>query len=100
RLIVVGQRGRAVLTMPNSGEWLLDVNGDKSTSESFDTLRDAERTFWQISHSDATRGYYDYDDSAWLAVCRDQEAAEAVDRSLARGRTIELVGEGQPEGEA
>jgi hypothetical protein len=29
----------------------------------------------------------------WLAACRDQEVAEAVDRSLARGRTIELFNE-------
>lgn len=29
----------------------------------------------------------------WLSACRDQEVAEAVDRSLARGRTIELFNE-------
>jgi hypothetical protein len=33
----------------------------------------------------------------WLGACRDQEVAEAVDRSLARGRTIELFGEGHTE---
>ena len=40
------------------------------------------------------------DDEAWLAACRDQEAAEAVDRSLARGRTIELFNEEHTEEES
>src|SRR5205814_10724809 len=37
---------------------------------------------------------------AWLAACRDQEAAEAIDRSLARVRTIELFNEEHTEEES
>ncbi|HEX5103277.1 MAG TPA: hypothetical protein VFV87_05675, partial [Pirellulaceae bacterium] len=36
----------------------------------------------------------------WLDACRDQEAAEAIDRSLARGRTIELFNEEHTEEES
>jgi hypothetical protein len=41
-----------------------------------------------------------YEHSDWLTACRDQEAAEAVDRSLARGRTIELFNEEHTEEES
>src|SRR4029077_4312375 len=45
----------------------------------------------------ALAGEESYDENAWLAACRDQEAAEAVDRSLLRGRTIELFNESHSE---
>jgi hypothetical protein len=38
--------------------------------------------------------------SPWLDACRDQEAAETVDRSLLRGRTIELYGEEHTEADS
>ena len=51
---------------------------------------------------DKFAGFAEYDrfTRAWLAACRDQEAAEAVDRSLARGRTIELFNEEHTEEES
>src|SRR5262249_18937293 len=55
---------------------------------------EAEVLFWQLTHAAAGEVP---DEDAWLAVCRDQEAAEAVDRSLARGRTIELFNESHSE---
>ena len=91
RLVVTGERGKAVLTMPANGEWSLDVAGDAFSSETFPANADVERVFWELSHSLPPEPLYD--DAAWLAACRDQEAAEAVDRSLARGRTIELFHE-------
>jgi hypothetical protein len=91
RLTLNGQRGKAVLTMPPASDWSVDIAGDEYMSTSFTADSDLEQVFWQLTHSLPTEPLYD--DDAWLAACRDQEAAEAVDRSLLRGRTIELFNE-------
>ena len=91
RLTVTGQRGKAVLQMPNGEDWSLEVGGDNLARESFAARPDPAGMFRKLSHAISTEDFKD--DEAWLAAARDQEAAEAVDRSLARGRTIELLGE-------
>jgi hypothetical protein len=91
RLIVVGQRGKAILTMPASGDWQLDVPGHDPLSEPAYLEDDAAHAFSWLSHALEDNEFYDRE--SWLAACRDQEAAEAVDRSLLRGRTIELFNE-------
>jgi hypothetical protein len=91
RLTIIGQRGKAVLDMPGSGDWSLQLPGEPPATEAANAADDAEEVFWRLTHAMATDEFYD--DEAWLAACRDQEAAEAVDRSLARGRTIELFNE-------
>lgn len=91
RLILAGQRGKAILTMPVDGDWSLDVAGDQYSTEEFAAGADLARVFDPLSRSTPPEARYD--DSAWLSACRDQEAAEAVDRSLLRGRTIELFRE-------
>jgi hypothetical protein len=93
-LSVVGERGNAVLEMPNGGEWSLTVNAEMETGEPRPERHEAEVLFWQLAH--AAAGEVPEED-AWLAACRDQEAAEAVDRSLLRGRTIELFNESHSE---
>jgi hypothetical protein len=98
RLTVIGQRGKAVLTMPAVGDWSLHMPGGETTTEQATLAEDAEQVFSWLSHAMETDEFYDAD--AWLAACRDQEAAEAVDRSLARGRTIELFNEEHTEEES
>ena len=99
RLVVVGERGRATLHMPRGGAWSIDRGGGAATNghgplpahndarAALASLRDA------IDRGAATGG-------DWLDACRDQEAAEAIDRSLTRGRTIELFGEEHTEEES
>lgn len=91
RLVVSGQRGKTVLTMPAEGDWSLDIAGDELTSESFSSDAELEGVFCELNA--ALNADTSSSDSLWLAACRDQEAAEAVDRSLLRGRTIELFHE-------
>ncbi|HEY2410825.1 MAG TPA: hypothetical protein VGI40_01200 [Pirellulaceae bacterium] len=94
RLSVIGERGDAILEMPNDGVWSLTVNAETETSEPRSQRHEAEVLFWQLKHAAAGEVP---DEDAWLAACRDQEAAEAVDRSLARSRTIELFNESHSE---
>jgi hypothetical protein len=89
RVTIVGQRGKAILHMPVNRAWSLQLAGAAATTELFDDVDEPEHVFNQFSL--ATSG--SNKDLTWLAACRDQEAAEAVDRSLARGRTIELFNE-------
>jgi hypothetical protein len=98
RLTVIGQRGKAVLQMPSGLDWSLEIGGDNMAAESFAARPDLANVFWRLSHAMATDEFKDPE--AWLAAARDQEAAEAVDRSLARGRTIELFGEEHTEEES
>jgi hypothetical protein len=93
-LSVIGERGDTLLEMPNEGDWTLVVNAEAESREPRPQRHEAEVLFWQLKHAAAGEVA---DEDAWLAVCRDQEAAEAVDRSLARGRTIELFNESHSE---
>ncbi len=95
RLTIVGERGNAVLEMPADGDWSLTVNAEMEAHEPRAETHEFEQVFWQLTHGAV--GDELADDSAWLSACRDQEAAEAVDRSLARGRTIELFNESHTE---
>lgn len=90
-LIVAGQRYKSVLTMAAATSLSLELPGDEFHVQSFAGDIDLERMFDQLSR--ALQPHPAHDESAWLEACRDQEVAEAVDRSLARGRTIELFHE-------
>jgi hypothetical protein len=96
RLKIVGDRGKAILTMPTGGDWSLHVPGKPVVSELAEPDDDHRQIFSWLAHAIENNEYYDAD--SWLNACRDQEAAEAVDRSLARGRTIELFNEEHTEG--
>jgi hypothetical protein len=98
RLTIIGERGNAILTMPASGDWSLQMPGEAAVTESADLDDDSQQAFSWLAHAIENNEYYDSD--SWLAACRDQEAAEAVDRSLARGRTIELFNEQHTEEES
>jgi hypothetical protein len=98
RLTIIGGRGKALLTMPADGEWSLQLPGQPAVIEPAEPQDEAAEVFSWLVHAVETEEFYDAD--AWLAACRDQEAAEAVDRSLARGRTIELFNEEHTEEES
>ncbi|MEX2176953.1 MAG: hypothetical protein WD872_21505 [Pirellulaceae bacterium] len=90
RLTAIGSLGKAVLHMPGGNDWSLEIVGEERTQESFGSYGEAEATLSRLTDAAAKTHI---DETTWLDACRDQEAAEAIDRSLARGRTIELFGE-------
>ncbi len=105
RLILVGQRGRCVLHMPAAGPWRLELPGNVTAE--IDLQQDAPHVEAEAVLADLAQRILDprpsgeaAGDGAWLAACRDQEVTEAVDRSLARGRTIELFNEQHTEEES
>jgi hypothetical protein len=93
-LTIIGQRGKATLHMPQAGNWWLEIVGEQPANESFSHPGDAAEIFSQLTHAGVQ---VRQDESAWLSACRDQEVAEAVDRSIQRGRTIELFNEDHTE---
>jgi hypothetical protein len=98
RLVVIGERGRATLHMPRGGPWSLGVGDDVATNgHGGPAYSDESSALAELAKAIDGRPA---DDGAWLNACRDQEAAEAIDRSLARGRTIELFGEEHTEEDA
>jgi hypothetical protein len=99
RITLTGRSGRAVLSMPKQGDWTLEVSSSQPTIKTYPP-DDEPQAVWE-GFSLAIDGSTDFSEpSAWLDACRDQEAAEAVDRSLARGRTIELFNEEHTEEES
>jgi hypothetical protein len=86
-LSLIGERGKAIVTM--RGDDFSCCLADQHPATGSTTTADMQQTFERLTGAMSTEFYDDF----WLAACRDQEAAEAVDRSLARGRTIELMNE-------
>ena len=91
----MGDNWKAVVTMRKENDWSMTMGNRALTTDPGRAI-DFQLVFEQLENGMAIG----YDDSAWLAACRDQEAAEAVDRSLARGRTIELFNEQHTEEES
>jgi predicted dehydrogenase len=90
RLTVVGQHGKAVLHMPEADPWRLETRCDgQEDSESFLQWNAASAAFDELAaaiEGDPLR-------ADWPQAARAVELAEAIDRSLAKGRTIELHNE-------
>ena len=87
RLTVVGDRGKAVLQMPDAGPWRLEIRaGDQEQREFFDDWSAAAVALEKLRTAIAGRPV----EADWSVASRSVELAEAIDRSLARGRTIEL----------
>lgn len=97
KITVIGQASTAVLQMPQQGQWTLHIADIPPKAWPESSERDAATSFAAFSEAIAEGGASDV---AWLNACRDQEAAEAIDRSLLRGRTIELFGEDHTEEES
>jgi hypothetical protein len=90
RLTLVGTRGKATLHMPARGPWSAEVLGENRPLE---FAKDSSTCASVVSRLQKAIDRPETVQEEWLGACRDQEVAEAVDRSLARGRTIELFGE-------
>jgi hypothetical protein len=96
-LTLIGDRGRAILQMPNEGPWLADVLG---ANRPLVHLKESTTAAGLLSRLKDAIAKPEVAHDQWLNACRDQEVAEAVDRSLARGRTIELFGEEHTEADS
>ena len=94
KLTLVGERGKAVLQMPARGGWSAEVLGQDRPLEA---AQDSSSSASILSRLQKALGQPELAEGQWLNACRDKEVAEAVDRSLARGRTIELFGEAHTE---
>jgi hypothetical protein len=84
--------------MPAAGAWSLTTTGPGSREETYPHDRTLTAALERLARGQA--GADAADSGAWLDACRDQEAAEAIDRSLLRGRTIELYNEEHTEAES
>ncbi len=89
-LTVIGTRGKATLHMPDEGAWRLETRIDgQIDAESFLKWNMADAAMEHLS--DAINGESPALD--WPEAARSVELAETIDRSLAKGRTIELHNE-------
>jgi hypothetical protein len=89
RLILFGQGGRATLEMPDGQPWTLTVNGSQAIEETCEGWNEPAAVIECFEA--AVRG--EAISPTWQDACRDVELASTVERSLARGRTIELYDE-------
>jgi hypothetical protein len=89
KLTLVGASGSAVVTIPESGAWELAVRrGDVAEQESFapdDAVKSGAAAV--AAAIEAT------DDALWREALADLELVEAVERSMRKGRTVELFHE-------
>lgn len=91
RVTLVGSQGNAVLSMPDDADWsLLIRRGDDSETIPYDR-DDALPTDALADLTKAAAG--PSDDKLWREALADLELVEAVERSMRRGRTVELYHE-------
>jgi hypothetical protein len=83
---VIGSQGAAVSRCgPGSHDWSLVVNDQRLELPRYDARRAAlDQLRRAVSEGDSP-------ESDWMAACRAQEIAEAAERSVQRGRTVELL---------
>lgn len=87
KLTLFGDAGQATLEMPaRAGPWSLVVKPASSLSQTFLEWNEAEAVieeFVRVFQGEPAA-------PTWQDACRDVETAATVERSLARGKTIEL----------
>lgn len=87
RLTAIGANGKAVLMMPENGDWTLETaEGDAVHSERFadwDPAAAALEQMVQLVEGNPVR-------PTWEDACREVELADSIQRSLDKGRTVEL----------
>lgn len=88
KLTARAEGGRVVLEMPESGPWQLDVvlqgEDEPAASDTFEPLDAAQAALAALETGTLSPK------TDWPAAARCVELAETIERSLARGRTIEL----------
>lgn len=94
---IVGSSGEVVLEMPSAGNWRLRGPG---LMEEYEPPDEAETALEELERSLAVRKLDEPSASSpltWLNACRAVEAMEAIDRSLARNRAVDLYNEDHSE---
>jgi myo-inositol 2-dehydrogenase/D-chiro-inositol 1-dehydrogenase len=87
RLSLLCSSGRAELLIPAEGDWTLDVWRNKEkTSQRYTTWDPAAAAVERLEQMVAGQ----QPSPSWVDACRAVELSETIDRSLAKGRTIEL----------
>ena len=87
RITIRGTRGKAVLHMPAGAAWRLDLDADgRSTTEDSPGWDDHQAALEMLARARARETVR----PDWTDAARSIELVDAVERSLARGRTIEL----------
>jgi hypothetical protein len=88
-LSIDGEHGGATVEMPAGGDWSVEFRrGSETESETFARADAADHAAAKVVDAVGSR-----DPASWQAALSDMELCEAVERSLARGRTIELYHE-------
>jgi myo-inositol 2-dehydrogenase/D-chiro-inositol 1-dehydrogenase len=95
RMTLIGRRGAVTLPMNDRMDaWKLELrSGDRVTEETFENFDPAAEGIDELLAARAGQTT----SPTWLDACRDMELADAIERSLARGRTIDLHFEEQTE---
>jgi predicted dehydrogenase len=86
RLSVIGTTGRAVLVMPASGEWKLQLpnaSGAEPPVDNWPPSLEAIQRFAAVVSGQTVS-------PDWVDAARSIELTEAIERSLRKGRTLEL----------
>ncbi len=89
RLVLVAPAGRAVVTLPaEGGAWQMELQagGERADRQWTDDWNPARASLEQLRRAIAGETVH----PDWLDAARSIELAQTIDRSLARGRTIEL----------
>jgi predicted dehydrogenase len=104
RVVVTGLAGRATLTMPHDGSWQVEWTGEPGLPRSFDSARATRLAIEALAAAverpatSASPGWHAQSMDAmgvcsppdWSDAIRAVELAETIDRSLKKGRVIEL----------
>ncbi|MFO0898273.1 MAG: hypothetical protein U0836_12690 [Pirellulales bacterium] len=90
RLLLVGPKARGVLRMPERGDWELTLG---ATTESFAGWSPAGEVFASLETALAGEAV----EPSWTDAVRSVELVEAVERSLRRGKQVELRWDDNPE---
>jgi len=94
-LSIVGEHGGATVEMPAGGDWSLVIRRGDETETETETFAAADAADHVAAK--VVDALEERDPSSWQAALADMELCEAVERSLARGRTIELYHEAASE---
>jgi hypothetical protein len=86
-LTLIGSLGKAVLQMPAGQTWTLAGDGNVSVFQRFDEYCEPQAVLETVARLAGEKGAH----SPWLAACRDLELPSVVERSLQRGRTLDLA---------
>ena len=86
RILLLGSHSKATLTMPGGGDWRLEIDGREAAEETF-ARENPTKTLIEALSAPPEGCPAPLD---WNDACRAVETADALHRSLRRGRTIDL----------